>query len=136
MKGRKEIEEMINNSEYKDVLTNHENILRSYVMEKSVLPKLRRGSKMQSANRSSVFRLDTVGALNNLLHQKTFLDEIKNRGKTTKKKNKVNNRLINSSNKKVTFGDNSTLDESSTRPFSVDRSKDYYNSLSRNPEGK
>lgn len=77
MKGRKEIEKMIEQSGHREILTSHENILRSYIMEKSVLPKLKRDSQAQNNSRGSIFRSDTISALNTLMHQKTFMDDLK-----------------------------------------------------------
>lgn len=105
MKGRKEIEEMIEKSGHREILTSHENILRSYIMEKSVLPKLKRDSQAQSNNRGSIFRSDTLSALNNLMHQRTFMDDLRNRNNTSKKRVTESNNQSKSSNRKVTFND-------------------------------
>lgn len=136
MKGRKEIEQIVQNSEYRDLLTENENILKSYVIEKSIFPKLKRDSKINSINRSfnrkSIFRTDTVSAMNNLIHQKTFLNEIKS-SVPKKGKPKYNQVPMSppSGNKKVTF---SEFDENSftNRPFSND-GRNLINSL--NSEG-
>ena len=111
MKGRKEIEEMIEKSGHREILTSHENILRSYIMEKSVLPKLKRDSQAQSQShsRGSIFRLDTVSALNNLIHQKTFMEDLKNRNNTSNKSATESYNQPKSNNRKVTFNDDSSV---------------------------
>ena len=109
MKGRKEIEKMIKESKNTDMLTENENILKSYILEKSVLPKLKRDSKVQNMSRGSIFRIDTVSAMNNLIHQKTFLNEIK-KTKSGKKQKFGRNRIApmsppSGTSKKVTFSE-------------------------------
>lgn len=139
MKGRKEIEEIIKNNQYKDIIAQNENILKSYIMEKSVLPKLKRDSKMQKLSRSSIFRLDTVGALNNLIHQKTFLEDIKRQIKG-KSHNKRDPFSVSPAGKKVTFESDSVREFNNSRPFSSENSNDFFNTIksyddnpSRNP---
>jgi hypothetical protein len=128
MKGRKEIEELIQNNQYKDIIAQNENILKSYIMEKSVLPKLKRDSKVQKLSRSSIFRLDTVSALNNLIHQKTFLDDIKRqiKGKGHSKRDPFSASPVG---KKVTFGTDSAREYDHTRPFSSENKNDLFNSI-------
>ena len=76
-KANKEIEEMVKNNNYQEFLSDNENVLKSYLMEKSVLPSLKRKSKMPIENRPSIFRIDTLGAMNNLIHQKQFISDLK-----------------------------------------------------------
>lgn len=78
MKGRKEIQEIIAKNQFKDMIAENENILKSYIVEKAVLPKLKNNVQDRRQSRGSVFRIDTLGAVNNLIHQKTFINEIKN----------------------------------------------------------
>jgi hypothetical protein len=118
MKGKKEIEDMIENSGFKDMLMSHENVLRSYIMEKSVLPKLKRDSQAVVNPRNSVFRLDTVTALNNLIHEKSFMDDIKKGGgNKTEGRNKLPKSIDISNNRKVAFNDDA-LGVRSARPLS------------------
>lgn len=62
---------------YHDLLANNDNIIKSYLIEKSLLPSLKRKSKMPQENRPSIFRIDTIGAMNNLIHQKAFISDLK-----------------------------------------------------------
>ena len=106
MKARKEIERVVKDSRYKDMLAENENIFKSYVMEKTVLPKLKRDSRKENIGRGSIFRIDTVSAMNNLIHQKTFLNEMKKKQGTRKGRNRFKNLPISPpSGKKVTFND-------------------------------
>lgn len=68
---------MIKNNNYQDFLADNENILKSYVIEKSVLPKLKRETKVPRESRSSIFRIDTIGAMNNLINKKEFITDLK-----------------------------------------------------------
>lgn len=79
------------NNKHKNLITENENIFKSFIMEKSVLPKLKRDSQVQKQNRGSLFRIDTIGALNNLIHQKTFIEEMKQKEATKKMIKKVKN---------------------------------------------
>jgi hypothetical protein len=120
MKGKKEINDMIENSGFKDMLMSHENVLRSYIMEKSVLPKLKRDSQavVNIKPRNSVFRLDTVTALNNLIHEKSFMDDIKKGGYKSEGRNNLPSSIDISNNRKVTFNDDSSAGIRSARPLS------------------
>jgi hypothetical protein len=120
MKGKKEINDMIENSGFKDMLMSHENVLRSYIMEKSVLPKLKRDSQavVNPKPRNSVFRLDTVTALNNLIHEKSFMDDIKKGGNKRDDRNNLPKSIDISNNRKVTFNEVSSAGIRSARPLS------------------
>lgn len=72
-------------------------------MEKSILPKLKRDSKLPKISRSSIFRLDTLGAVNNLINQKTFLEDLKKKMKSNEKPKNKFQISSNSPNKKVMF---------------------------------
>jgi len=116
------------------MLTENENVFKSYIMEKSVLPKLKKESKIQKSNRGSIFRADTITAMNNLIHQKTFINEIRNSIMTSKQKHKSKNAPISPpSGKKVTF---SGLSQSNykSRPFSNNKRNETLQTINSNDD--
>ena len=96
---------MVLNNQHKELITQNENIFKSYIMEKSVIPKLKRESEIsvQKNRNSSIFRIDTIGAVNNLIHQQTFINEMKQKEIINKRKRNKNMTIANMISKKVTF---------------------------------
>ena len=67
IKGEKEILKVIENSKNSELLINNENILKSIVMQKEVLPRI---DQRKTSRKSSLFRADTATALCSLMNSK------------------------------------------------------------------
>lgn len=79
MKGKKEIFDFISEANNKELLLDNENILKGYIAEKSILPRLNNvPTNNNSGRKASFFRQDTVCAVNSLINSKKFMSEVKN----------------------------------------------------------
>ena len=74
MKGKKEIYEKIMQANNKELLLNNENILKGYIAEKSILPRL--NSNGNTNRKASIFWTDTMSAMNSLINSWTFISEV------------------------------------------------------------